>query len=149
MTRSFRFAILSALALAGAGAAFAHHNQMEGFDAKAPVVVTGEISKVDWSGEHVQVFVKAKDGKTWKFIGSPVATMRENGLDEAALGAKETVTLRGYQSNDKACKPDCVATSKDVKFADGLKVLLDGTHAKDEAKAVHAQRVAARAKLAS
>lgn len=147
MIRSLRFAVLAGFAVAGAGAAFAHHDQMAGFDAKAPVVVTGDVTKVDWSGEHVQVFVKASDGKTWKFTGPPVTTMRENGLDEAAFGAKETVTLRGYQSNDKVCKPDCKATGRDVKFADGLRVLLDGSHAKDAAKAVHAQRVAARAKL--
>jgi hypothetical protein len=145
--RLVRVALVGSLAAFGAGAAFAHHNSMEGFDAKAPVAVKGEIAKVDWSGEHVQVLVKAADGKTWRFTGPTVKTMRENGLDEAAFGAKETVTLRGYQSNDKACKPDCIATGRDMIFADGLKVLMDGSHAKDQAKAVHAQRVAVRAKL--
>jgi Family of unknown function (DUF6152) len=144
MIRSFRFTVLSCLAVAGAGAAFAHHNAMEGFDEKAPVVLKGEISKVDWSGEHAMIFIKASDGKSWKVQGAPVTTMKENGLDEASFGGNGVVTIRGYQSKDKACKPDCLATGKDVSFADGLKVSLDGSHAKEQGKAVHDQLVKAK-----
>ena len=143
--RSFRFAILAGLAVAGAGAAFAHHNAMEGFDEKAPVVLKGEISKVDWSGEHAVIFITAADGKSWKVQGAPVTTMKENGLDEASFGGNGVVTIRGYQSKDKACKPDCLATGKDVSFAGGLKVILDGSHAKEQGKAVHDQLVKAKA----
>jgi hypothetical protein len=143
--RSFRFALLSALAVAGAGAAFAHHNAMDGFDEKAPVVLKGEISKVDWSGEHAVIFIKAADGKSWKVQGAPVKTMKENGLDEASFGGNGLVTIRGYQSKDKACKPDCLATGKDVSFAGGLKVILDGSHAREQGKAVHDQLVKAKA----
>ena len=144
MTRSFRFAVLAGFAVAGAGAAFAHHNAMEGYDEKAPVVLKGEISKVDWSGEHAMIFIKAADGKSWKVMGAPVVTMKENGLDEGSFGAKDAVTIRGYQSKDKACKPDCLATGKDVSFAGGLKVPLDGSHAKEQGKAVHDQLVKAK-----
>src|SRR5690242_15805907 len=135
MIRAFRFALVAGLAVAGAGAAFAHHNSMEGYDEKAPVVLKGEISKVDWSGEHAIVFIKAADGKSWKVQTAPVKTMKENGLDETSFGGNGAVTLRGYQSKDKACKPDCLATAKDVTFADGLKVILDGSHAKEQGKA--------------
>ncbi len=148
MSHPLRIGLVGAtFILAAAGAAFAHHNSMEGFDEKSPVVLSGEISKIDWSGEHAVVFITTKDGKAWKVQTAPVKTMRENGLDEAAFGVREKVTIRGYQSLDKACKPNCLATAKDVMFADGLKVLLDGSHAKDTAKAVHDQRVSARAKL--
>lgn len=150
MTRSLRLGLAAAaFAVASGGVAFAHHNSMEGYDANAPVVVTGEISRVDWSGEHALVLIKTADGRSWKVQAAPVKTMRENGLDEAAFGAKEKVTIRGYQSKDKACKPDCLATGADVTFADGLKVKLDGTHARETAEAVHDRRVAARAKLGS
>ncbi|HEV7691460.1 MAG TPA: DUF6152 family protein [Hyphomonadaceae bacterium] len=134
----------SGLAVAFAGAAFAHHNAMEGYDAKAPVVLKGEISKVDWSGEHAMIFIKAADGKSWKVQGAPVTTMKENGLDEASFGGNGAVTIRGYQSTDKACKPDCLATGKDVSFAGGLKVALDGSHAREQGKAVHDQLVKAK-----
>jgi Family of unknown function (DUF6152) len=137
----------AAMAAATSGVAFAHHNTMDGYDANAPVVLTGEISSIDWSGEHALVHIKTADGKSWKVQAAPVKTMRENGLDEAAFGAKDKVVIRGYQSKDKVCKPECLATGADVTFADGLKMKLDGTHAKDGAKAVHDQRVAARAKL--
>ena len=44
MNRSLRAAFGGAVfAIAAAGVAFAHHNPMDGFDANAPVVVTGEI----------------------------------------------------------------------------------------------------------
>ena len=149
MIRSIRFAVLAGLAapvlaLAGAGAAFAHHNAMDGYDEKAPVVLKGEISKVDWSGEHAVIFIKAAEGKSWKVQAAPVATMKENGLDETSLGGNGAVTLRGYQSKDKACKPDCLAAAKDVTFADGLKVILDGSHAKEQGKAVHDRLVKAK-----
>lgn len=145
MNRSIRFAVLSVFAVAGAGAAFAHHNQMEGFDEKSPVVLKGEISKVDWSGEHAAIFIKAADGKSWKVMGPPVVTMKENGLDQESFGGNGVVTIRGYQSKNKACAPDCLATGKDVSFAGGLKVSLDGSHAKEQGKAVHDQLVKAKA----
>lgn len=135
----------AAVVLGGAGAAWAHHNSMDGYDANAPVVLKGEISKIDWSGEHAIVFIKAADGKSWKVQTAPVKTMRENGLDETSFMAKDAVTIRGYQATDKTCKPDCLATAVDVTFTGGLKVKLDGTHAKEQGKSVHDQLVAARA----
>jgi hypothetical protein len=148
MSRSFRIGFAAALlAVGSAGTAFAHHNLMDGFDAKAPVLITGEIAKIDWSGEYVQIHLAGKDGKSWKVQVAPAKTMRENGLDESALGANESVVIRGFRAKDNICKPDCLAAGFDVTFADGLKVKLDGTHAKDQGKAVHDQRVAARAKL--
>src|SRR5262249_7760981 len=137
--------VASAVALGGAGAAFAHHNSMEGFDEKAPVVLKGTISKVDWSGEHAMIFMKAADGKSWKVEGAPVKTMKENGLDEVSFGGNGAVTIRGFQSKDKACKPDCLAAGEDVTFADGLKVAINGNHAKDKGPAVHDQLVKAKA----
>jgi hypothetical protein len=146
MNRSLRTALVgAAIAALATGAAFAHHNAMEGFDEKAPVVLGGQIAKIDWSGEHAMIFIKAADGKSWKVQGAPVKTMKENGLDEASFGASDKVTIRGYQSKDKACKPDCLATGKDVTFSSGLKVLLDGSHAKEQGKSVHDQLVAAKA----
>ena len=146
--RSLRLGLAAAVfAVATAGAAFAHHNPMEGFDEKAPIVINGAITKIDWSGEHVQVYLAGKDGTSWKVQVAPAKTMRENGLDEAAFGMRESVVIRGFRSKDKACKPDCIATGGDVTFSDGLKVKLDGTHAKEQAKAVHDQRVALRASL--
>jgi hypothetical protein len=134
----------SLIAFGCAGAAFAHHNAMDGYDEKAPVVLSGEITAISWSGEHAVISIKAKDGKSWKVQGAPVQTMRENGLDEGSFGAQDVVTIRGYQSKDKACKPDCLATGSDVTFADGLKVKLDGTHARDQGKAVHDRLVKAK-----
>ena len=120
---------------------------MDGFDANAPVVVTGEIVQVDWVAPHAQVHLKTTDGKQWRVQVAPPATMHENGLDKTSFGVKESVIIRGYRSTDKTCKPECVATAVDITFADGLKIRLDGSHAKDGGKAVHDQRVAARAKL--
>jgi hypothetical protein len=148
MIRSVRIGLAGVfLAVAAAGSAFAHHNQMDGFDDKSPVVVTGEITRIDWSGEYVQVYLAGKDGKSWKVQVAPSKTMRENGLDEAAFGLRESVLIRAFRAKDTACKPDCMASGVDVTFTDGLKVKLDGTHAKEKGDAVHAQRVAARAKL--
>jgi hypothetical protein len=142
--RLVRMALVGSLAAFGAGAAFAHHDAMKGYDANAPVVLKGEISKIDWSGEHAIIFIKAADGKSWKVMGAPVKTMKENGLDQGSFGGNGAVTIRGYQSTDKTCKPDCLATGKDVTFVGGLKVPLDGSTGKDKAKAVHDQLVKAK-----
>jgi hypothetical protein len=148
MNRSLRIGLAcAAIAVASRGAAFAHHNSMEGYDASAPVILAGEIATIDWVNPHVQVHIRTKDGKAWKVQVAPMKTMRENGLDEAAFGSKEQVTIRGYQSKDKTCKPECLATGRDVIFADGLKVMIDGTHARDAAAGVRVKRIAARAKL--
>lgn len=148
MNRSLRLALgAAATTLLTAGVAFAHHNPMDGYDANAPVVLSGEIVRVEWSDPHVQVHIKAADGKLWKVQAAPPVTMRENGLDEASFGAKEKVVIRAYKAVDKACKPECLAGGVDITFADGLKLKVDGAHAKDGAKTVHDQRVAARAKL--
>jgi hypothetical protein len=148
MSRSLHVTLGGAVvAVATAGAAFAHHNPMDGYDANAPVVLNGEIVQVEWIDPHVQVHIKAADGKQWKVQTAPPVTMRENGLDEASFGAKEKVVIRAYKGVDKACKPECLAGGVDITFADGLKLKVDGTHAKDGARAVHDRRVAVRAKL--
>ena len=144
MTRSLRTVLICGIAAVAAGPAFAHHNPMDGYDQNAPVVINGEINRIDWSGEFVKVRIAAKDGKSWSVLAAPPKTMRENGLDESAFGIRETVTIRAFQSKDKACKPDCLATGKDVSFAGGLKVILDGSHAKEQGKAVHDQLVKAK-----
>ncbi|WP_049758268.1 DUF6152 family protein [Phenylobacterium zucineum] len=114
-------------AIAG-GAAVAHHAFAAEFDGKAPVLLRGKVTRVEWINPHAWVHMNAvgADGKAtpWMVEGGTPNTLLRAGIDRNSLKPGTEIVVRGYQSKDKLCKPACKANGRDVTFADGRKVFM-------------------------
>ena len=122
-------AIGAALSVAVAGgAAWAHHAFAAEFDGKAPVLLRGKVTKVEWINPHAWVHLNAAgpDGQVreWMVEGGTPNTLLRAGIDRNTLKAGTEIIVRGYQSKDKACTPICKANGRDVTFPDGRKVFM-------------------------
>ena len=119
-----------ALALAGlgAGAASAHHAFSAEFDASAPVLLRGTVTKVEWINPHawmhMAVAQPGKPASEWMVEGGTPNTLLRAGLTKASLKPGTEVIVRGYQSKDRLCSPACKANGRDVTFTDGRKVFM-------------------------
>ncbi len=110
------------------GAALAHHAFSAEFDANAPVLLRGKVTKVEWINPHSWIHIDAEneDGTTtaWMVEGGTPNTLLRNGLNRKTLQIGTLIIVRGYQSKDKLCTPACKANGRDVTFEDGRKIFM-------------------------
>jgi hypothetical protein len=122
-------AVGSALAAAIAGgAAYAHHAFAAEFDGKAPVLLRGKVTRIEWINPHawVHIAVPGANGQTtnWMVEGGTPNTLLRAGIDRNTLKTGTEIIVRGYQSKDKLCTPACKANGRDVTFPDGRKLFM-------------------------
>jgi hypothetical protein len=111
----------------GVGQAIAHHAFAAEFDAKAPVLLRGKVTKVEWINPHAWVHltdVKAGKPQAWMVEGGTPNTLLRAGIDRNSLKPGTEIMVRGYQSKDRACTPICKANGRDITFPDGRKLFL-------------------------
>jgi hypothetical protein len=128
-----------AAAIAMAGVAYAHHAFAAEFDAEAPVLLKGKVTKVQWVNPHTWVHIAAVDeesGETtaWMVEGGTPNTLLRAGLNRKTLTPGTELVVRGYQSKDRLCAPACKANGRDITFPDGRKMFVgsSGTGAPDD-----------------
>jgi hypothetical protein len=113
------------IAVAG-GAAWGHHAFAAEFDGKAPVLLRGKVTRVEWINPHawVHLNVANADGSMteWMVEGGTPNTLLRSGIDKNSLKAGQEIIVRGYQSKDKLCHPACKANGRDLTFPDGAHV---------------------------
>lgn len=110
-----------------AGAASAHHAFSAEFDADAPVLLRGKITKVEWVNPHTWVHmaaVREKGIEAWMVEGGTPNTLLRAGLTRNTLKPGTEIIVRGYQSKDRICEPACKANGRDITFADGRKIFM-------------------------
>ncbi|WP_293680287.1 DUF6152 family protein [uncultured Phenylobacterium sp.] len=122
-------AVGAALSLAVAGgAALAHHAFAAEFDGKAPVLLRGKVTRIEWINPHawVHINVVGADGKStaWMVEGGTPNTLLRAGIDRNTLKSGQEIIVRGYQSKDRLCRPACKANGRDVTFPDGRKLFM-------------------------
>src|SRR5882762_7357485 len=98
--------------------AVAHHAFAAEFDGKAPVLLRGKVTKVEWINPHAWIHMLAdvpgKPPQPWMVeVGTPNTLLRV-GIDRNSLKPGEVIIVRGYQSKDKLCEPACKANGRDV-----------------------------------
>jgi Family of unknown function (DUF6152) len=122
-------AIGAALSIAAAGgAAWAHHAFAAEFDGKAPVLLRGKVTRIEWINPHAWVHVNVVDASgnavAWMVEGGTPNTLLRAGIDRNSLKPGQEIIVRGYQSKDKLCRPACKANGRDVTFPDGRKLFM-------------------------
>ena len=118
----------AALAAAAAGgAAWAHHAFAAEFDGKAPVLLRGKVTRIEWINPHAWVHLNVitpKGAQVWMVEGGTPNTLLRSGITKTSLLPGTEIVVRGYQSKDKACTPICKANGRDVTFPDGRKLFM-------------------------
>lgn len=106
----------------------AHHAFAAEFDAKAPVLLKGKVTKVEWINPHawihMLVVIPGKPEQPWMVEGGTPNTLLRAGIDRNSLKPGEEIIVRGYQSKDKLCEPACKANGRDVTLANGQKLFM-------------------------
>lgn len=84
------------IAMASAGAAYAHHGWSK-YDAAKKFTITAPVETLSWSNPHGQITLKHENA-TWTVILAPVSRMLNRGLTEEMLKTGATVAAEGYPS---------------------------------------------------
>ena len=112
----------------GATVADAHHAFAAEFDAKKPVNLRGVVTRVEWINPHAWIHIahKLPDGTTqaWMVEGGTPNTLLRRGITKDSLQIGTEIVVRGYQSKDGLCRPECRANGRDVTFPDGRKLFM-------------------------
>ena len=126
--------LMASLAVAGlAGvrcgtAQHAHHAFAAEFDGNKPVNLQGKVTKVEWINPHAWIHIDAvmPDGshQKWMVEGGTPNTLLRRGITKDSLIIGTELVVRGYQSKDGLCKPECRANGRDVTFPDGRKLFM-------------------------
>ena len=145
MLRKFAIAALGILALPAS--ASAHHAFSAEFDSEAPVLLKGEVTRVEWVNPHAWVHLEVEDdqgnAQQWMVEGGTPNTLFRNGIDRNSLVPGTEIVVRGYQSKDFLCAPACKANGRDITFPDGRKIFMgssgtgaprDGTDPREPAR---------------
>ncbi len=117
---------LVALSLAVAPCSLAHHAFSAEFDANLPIRVSGTVVKVEWINPHAWVHVRSDqdDNVVWELEAGTPNTLLRRGLTRTILLPGTDVTVRGYQSKDRLCNPNCKGSGRDITLPDGRKLFM-------------------------
>lgn len=128
MIRNTAAALVLTALLAVVPCVYAHHAFSAEFDANAPIKVIGKVVKVEWINPHawVHVMMEREDGATltWELEAGTPNTLLRRGLTKTLLQPGTAVTVRGYQSKDRLCDPNCKGSGRDITFPDGRNLFM-------------------------
>jgi hypothetical protein len=126
--RAAAAALVVLAATAASGQARAHHAFAAEFDASAPVLLRGKVTRVEWINPHtwIHMNVVGDDGKTqeWMIEGGTPNTLLRTGITRDTLTPGTEIVVHGYQSKDKLCTPACKANGRDLTFPNGQKLFM-------------------------
>jgi hypothetical protein len=118
-----RIASFSVLGLLTATApALAHHPFASEFDANAPIMLNGKVTKVEWSNPHVVLHIAVNDpgGQTrdWSLEAASPAMLEKKGWTQTLLKEGDQITVRGYRAKSEPF----TAAARSVELPGGKKL---------------------------
>ena len=121
-------ALSASLLVSGVSPASAHHAFAAEFDAKAPVLLRGMVTKVEGINPHTWIHMTAAAAggppREWMVEGGTPNTLLRVGITRDTLKPGTEIIVHGYQSKDKLCTPACKANGRDVTLANGQKLFM-------------------------
>ena len=136
--------LTGAILLGTAPSLSAHHAFSAEFDPETPVILQGEVTRIEWINPHawIHMAVTKEDGATteWMIEGGTPNSLMRTGINRKSLTIGTTIIVHGYQSKDKNGRPKCKANGRDMTFEDGRRLFMgssgtgapkDGTESPD------------------
>lgn len=117
-----------------AAPARAHHAFATEFDVNRPVTLMGKVTKVELINPHSWITIEVmENGKpvTWMIEGGSPNALVRRGITKNSIPIGAELTIRGYGTRDGSNK----AVGRDITFADGRALFLEGTKAPGESDA--------------
>jgi hypothetical protein len=101
----------------------AHHSFGAEYDTSKPVLLTGIVTKIEWTNPHSFLYVDVKDDKgsviSWKLEGYPPGVLYRTGWrKDLTLKVGDTVSVTGWRARDSTN----LAHSREVTLANGKKL---------------------------
>jgi hypothetical protein len=132
-TKSQAVAIALVVTL-GAGNALAHHSFSAEFDARAPIELTGTVTKVDWANPHTYFYIDVTSPKgeveSWALeMGSPNGLMRR-GWTRDSMKIGDVVTVTGWRAKDGSTK----GNARSVTLSTGRRLFAGSSQESNESK---------------
>ncbi len=119
MSRNSWMAVAGVALLTATTPLLAHHAFSAEFDAKAPVTLTGPITKVEWINPHawIHIEVKKPGGKTetWMVEGGTPNTLQRRGISRDSIKVGTVIVVAGFRAKDGRMR----ANGRDITFPDG------------------------------
>jgi hypothetical protein len=105
----------------------AHHSFAAQYDASKPVMLTGKVTKVEWTNPHARFYmdVKGDDGKVvnWNLELASPNVLKRAGWSSTSLKEGDEVTVEGSLARSGAD----MANAPTVVLANGQRVFARGT----------------------
>ena len=121
---SAQLLILAVFLFAVARPILAHHAFAAEYNASRKVLLTGNVTKVEWTNPHAHFFLNVKDasGKrsAWDLELASPNTLQRGGWTRMSLKIGDVVTVNGYLAKDGSN----LAHARDIRLADGHRVLV-------------------------
>jgi len=123
-------AAIGAAAIAGAGAALAHHSFGAEFDPQNPITLKGKVIQFEWANPHSWIhidYVNPKTGKNehWKVEGGAPSALLRKGWNRNSLPAGTNIIVQAFRARDG----DTRASAADISFPDGRQMSLGNAQA--------------------
>jgi hypothetical protein len=119
-----RLLIPALVLLTGVRPILAHHAFAAEYDANRKVLLTGNVTKIDWTNPHAHFFLDVRDGggkvSSWDLELASPNTLERGGWTRKSLKIGDVVTVNGYLAKDGTN----LAHARDVRLADGRRVLV-------------------------
>jgi len=117
--------VMTVALLAGVAAAAqlsAHHSFAAEFDANKPVMLTGTVTRIEWTNPHIWLYFDVADDhagtQAWQCEGGAPNTLTRSGWSKDSLRPTQQITIYGWLAKDSTR----TCNMRAVKLPDGREV---------------------------
>lgn len=112
----------------------AHHAFGAEFDAKAPLTLRGDVTRIEWVNPHAWFHIEITNAEgakeAWRIEGGTPNTLLRRGINKRSIAIGTQIVVEGYQAKDRSNS----ANGRNITLANGKKMFMgsSGTGAPED-----------------